>query len=480
MTEKKVVPTPKVFQGANDSMSFNAEPSKTRILKTTEKKDLPNSKSDVSNRPKAIVADASSSGLFQRGSKKATFESDGADFVYQSPKEKRLFLAQKVAAQMFKAQESIPATFQTSDDGMNVVITGRKPTKVVAVKPVAKESDESNRLNRDKDAVFQNLPGTMPEKSDSDSMTMASFVANNLSKQSVSAFGSIQQSKMNVGSAKTTAKDIKKFAKFVSDGLQMVNEDLQKKNKVITLEEARRQKKERERKRIFGFEIGPSEEEMAAQLMEDGKQIAMEGGKQFAKFASDGLQMVYRAAEKQTQEYIASSATAAAENMDSSDVKEIKPFSNEETSAPFFAATDGNSVTKKAKKSQPSTVAEDVPSTSYATTTDSGTKSKERTNKDDKPKKINLVTEPPKPFYAAAANEDNNISQLKAEKAPDKAEATTPAAAATGHVSEKPIQPASTSSLLRSGGRMFAKFVGDGLQMVQKVAKEKQCRRPSK
>jgi len=151
----------------------------------------------------------------------------------------------------------------------------------------------------------------------------------------------------------------------------------------VTLAEARRQKKARERKNIFGFEIGPSEEEMAAQLMEGGKHLAVEGGKKFAKFASDGLQMVYRAAEKQTKEYIASSTATSTAKKDSSHVRERKPV--EAISTPFFAASDDISVTKKEDKPNPSTASDGVP-LNHFTATNKGTKM-EGTKADDKQKK---------------------------------------------------------------------------------------------
>lgn len=174
----------------------------------------------------------------------------------------------------------------------------------------------------------------------------------------------------------------------------------------------------------------------------------MEGGKHFAKFASDGMQMVYHAAEKKSKEYIASSTASSAE----------KEYSETPSPTPFFAATDDHAVANNKgtitsgvdEKHKPHTVLED----SFKTT--------------------NAVADSPKPFYAATKTDNDGVVQdvTKMDSSIPNERFT---ATKTANVA-KPIPPASTSSLLRSGGRMFAKFVGDGLQMVQRAATSKEKR----
>jgi len=317
-----------------------------------------------------------------------------------------------------------------------------------------------------------------------------SFAATEFRKQSASAFGKgIQHSKLDVNSVKKTAADIQKFAKFVSDGLQMVHEDSQKNKAAVTIEEARQQKKERERKKILGFEIGPSEEELASQLMEGGKHLAIEGGKNFAKFASDGLQMVYHAAEKQTKEYIASkSASDVGSRSTGEKTKDATMISA--TSTPFFAASGDTTVTKKAEKVEPkpSTIDEQAsPKPFYAATSDG----KETQAKRVKNESTVADRGSKNPFFAATHTDrienkpvqDVTIKNIvHSPPTNDGSKIATDPLATNVQFEEDPKLPATTSSLLRSGGRMLAKFVGDGLQMVQRVAtsKEKRYRRPPK
>jgi hypothetical protein len=475
MAEKEE-PAQSTFKSAESGMSFepqlegnSEQPTKLRIVKMAEKEEPAQStfqsaasgisfeplQSSVSNttEPKLVVA--SSSGLFQRGTKKAPFGSDGSQYVDQSPKEKRLFLAQKVAAEMITAKEKASATFETDETGMNMVVTNKRRKKASATTSTTSVPP----LNAGEGRGFESQPRVLPRNRDSGGMKMVSFVANEFSKQSASTFDSIKQSKLDLNSAKKTAADVQKFAKFVSDGLQIVYEDSQKKRGVVTPKEAMRQKKERERKKILGFEIGPSEEELASQMME--------GGKQFAKFASDGLQMVYRAAEKQTKEYIApnESATAKKESQPTSDRKprdsSIEP---QHTSTPFFAASDATSKTNEKKESVLSTSATNSPKPFFAASDEDEELVTKASIPIDSPKDIGNGS--PHPFFAVT-REDPSGNELHTEVArPAKDESP----------------PLSTSSLVRNGGRIFANFIGDGIQMVQRVAKlkEKRYHRQSK
>jgi len=433
MAEKKES-APSTFKSAESGMSYEPRakdavtPTKKRIVKMTEKKEpaqstFQSARSGMSYEPRLItktperkVTVASGSVLFQPGTKKANFESDGSQFVHQSPKEKKLFLAQKVAAQMFTAKRKVSA-FETDDSGMNMVVT----TKRSKVPPVTTGQPSSPTLVSGSDGQSR----VLPKNTDNGGMKMTSYVGNEMNKQPTSAFGNIQQSKFDVSSAKKTAEDIQKLAKFVSDGLQMVYAESQKKN-VVTPEEARHQRTERNRKKVLGFEIGPSEEELARQMLEEGKHLAVEGGKQFAKFASDGLQMVYQAAEKQTKEYIASKQSEASKKKSSS-VRNLE--TEKSASTPFYATND---VAKKDGKDEPTFSAS--------------------------------TTNPSNPFFASTEGDDATEPLPQGER--PKIDESSP----------------STSSMIRSGGRMFAKFVGDGLQMVQRVTKQKdkRYRRPPK
>ena len=476
MAEKKE-PVTSTFQRAGSGMSYEPRlkdttktTTKQRIVKMAENEEPasstfqsagsdmsfePRLKQNASNTSERKVAVASGSVLFQQGTKKATFESDGSQFVYQTPKEKRLLLTKKVAAQMFKPQESKPATFETDDSGMNMVVKAKSVKKppVATTKPPTTSVDQ---------------PRGLPKNTDNGGMKMASFVSNEFSKQSSPAFGNIQQSKFDVNSAKKTAEDIQKLAKFVSDGLQMVYTDSQQKKAVVTTEEARRQKKERDRKKVFGFEIGPSEEELALQMLDEGKHLAMEGGKHFAKFASDGMQMVYRAAEKQTKEYIASKQSVTTKK-ESPSIEYEKPKNaaiEPIAPTPFYAAID---ITKTDEKVEPKTSASatNSPKPFFATSNDSEEMQPKSILTADNVKRQNIPVsnDSPNPFFAAAQDDHRGRNEVKTE-------------------GSKPASndELSTSSILRSGGRMFAKFVGDGLQMVQRVAKQKEgrYRRPPK
>ena len=390
---EKSEPVPSTFESAESGMSF-----KPRI------------KANAADVTKQKVVVASGSALFQQGTKKVTFETDGAQFVYQDPVEKRLFLAQKVASQMFTPQAKSPATFETDDTGMNAVVTAKRITKP-SIAATAKTT--SSPLNPADVTASSGLPKNV----DSGGMKMSSLASTAFSTRSPSAFGNIQRSKFDVNSAKKTAEDIQKLAKFVSDGLQMVYAESQQKKGVVTPAEAMRQKKERNRKKVFGFEIGPTEEELARKVVKEGTHLAMEGGKQFAKFASDGLQMVYHAAEKQTKEYIASQQSATRK-------KESQPIVDK---TPFFATS----------------------------AVDNGTKPRSKQN-------AVVGNESPKPYFATA--QENDTQRM---------EATTKSTNS---------DESSTSKMFRNGGRMFAKFVGDGLQLVQRAAKPKETRyrRPRK
>jgi hypothetical protein len=486
---------------------------------------------EISNDPLSTKAASSSPGygLFQRAKRPAVFESDGSQFVTtdQSDFQKeRLQYAKKMAeykkmAEVFGTRKNSPAAFVTDDTGMNMVITKRvkQPTAATA------SNNSSPRLNPSGDgpvASSDNLPRVSPPNSSNNnngSMKMLSSVATELRKESVTDVGglkSIQQSsKMDVNSAKKTASDIRKFAQFVSDGLQMVSNDAQKMEKATTVTpaEARRNNKQRELKDIFGFDIDrdkkdekikdagrkSSEEILATQLME--------GGKNVAKFAFDGLQMVYRVAEKQTKEYIASSAAAAAEenanNNSKSATTNAAAAAADVSSKPFFAATatdndndnDNNKgiTTKDSSTKKALATANDSPKPFFAATTegnDNNVKKKVATTKMDSSSSTNHdnnISTPtatttasstttttaddssPKPFFAATATGRNDDVVKKVMKTTTKIDSSS---SSSPPPSTRSMPPSSTSSssLLRSGGRMFVKFVGDGLQMVQRVA----------
>ncbi len=430
MPEKKELPT-STFKSTDTGMSFEPRvnkvtaPKKQTIVKMAEKKDSPPSTfqsaesgmsfeprikpnaPDVSER-KVVVASGST--LFQQGTKRVTFETDGPQFVYESPKEKRLFLAQKVASQMFMPQAKSPATFEMDDTGMNAVATVKRVTKPSIAATAKTVSSPFNP------ADVTPSPG-LPKNVDSGGMKMSSLASSTISTRSPSTFGNIQRSKFDVNSAKKTAEDIQKLAKFVSDGLQMVYAESQQKKAVVTPAEAMRQRKERNRKKVFGFEIGPTEEELARKMMEEGTHLAVEGGKQFAKFASDGLQLVYHAAEKQTKEYIASQQSASRK----------KESQHVVDKTPFFATTNVDNVTTPRAKQN--TV---------------------------------VGNESPKPYFATAQEDRTQRVETKTQSTSS--------------------DESSTSKMFRSGGRMFAKFFGDGLQLVQRAAKPKETRyrRPRK
>jgi len=189
-------------------------------------------------------------------------------------------------------------------------------------------------------------------------------------------------------------------------------------------------------------------------MVAEGKHLAMEGGKHFSKFATDGLQMVYRAAEKQTKEYIASKSSVADKKESSSiGVQKSKDSGIEPiSSTPFYAASDAGKNVEKAKP-KASMVADDSPEPFFAARADEERDTK-KTPSDEKTKHVG--NDSPNVFFAAI-HEDHGRSQLQKE--------------AAGLTNDE-TSPGSTSSLLRSGGRMFAKFVGDGLQMVQRVAQK--------
>jgi hypothetical protein len=131
----------------------------------------------------------------------------------------------------------------------------------------------------------------------------------------------------------------------------------------------------------------------------------------------------------------------------------IEPIS----STPFYAASDlGKNEKVKLKASM---VADNSPKPFFAASGDEEIDTK-KTLSDDKTKDVG--NDFPNLFFAAT-HEDHSGSQVQKE--------------AAGSTNDEP-SPASTSSLLRSGGRMFAKFVGDGLQMVQRV--DKRYHRPPK
>jgi len=223
--------------------------------------------------------------------------------------------------------------------------------------------------------------------------------------------------------------------------------------------------------------------------MEGGKHLAIEGGKNFAKFASDGLQMVYHAAEKQTKEYIASkSASDVGSRSTGEKTKDATMISA--TSTPFFAASGDTTVTKKAEKVEPkpSTIDEQAsPKPFYAATSDG----KETQAKRVKNESTVADRGSKNPFFAATHTDrienkpvqDVTIKNIvHSPPTNDGSKIATDPLATNVQFEEDPKLPATTSSLLRSGGRMLAKFVGDGLQMVQRVAtsKEKRYRRPPK
>jgi len=219
--------------------------------------------------------------------------------------------------------------------------------------------------------------------------------------------------------------------------------------------------------------------------------------------------MVYRAAEKQTNEYIIASKEEKATMMNNESFATTNDDTKTVSTKPFFAAV----VTK-----------------------DSPIQKTAHDNNDDKTKSTGVINDSPKPFFGAVIGSNDidesirkkKLTQMDTSSTDDKSNAytvlsvagatdtddnnkkkkeevtmklgstimandipitsTTTVAVAINHAGTTPTIPTngdversslsssspnvpssstlSSSSLLRSGGRMLWKFVGDGLQMV--------------
>ena len=244
----------------------------------------------------------------------------------------------------------------------------------------------------------------------------------------------------------------------------------------------------------------------------------MESGKKIATFAFDGLQMVYRAVKKQTNEYLIASQKEKATMMtnESSTTPTAGDDSKTVSTKPFFATVaTKDSLTKKTAydnnhdgKTKSTSVINDSLKSFFGAVRGSNDIDESITKKeltqidyfsiDDKSNVSTLLS------VAGATETDDNNNKKKKEEVTIKLDSTimaneipmtstTTVADAIHHAGTTPTIPtnhvversssssssssspntpssssstSSSSSLLRSGGKMLWKFVGDGLQMV--------------